>query len=159
MDTHHQDIELKKINKYKAPKDKLVCIRNCSKVVYKMLESAAGHGLAAGADDFLPLLIIVLIRANPANLQSNIQCVDSPSSTHSPTGTDNCFQVHSSFPESFQVTRRSRVLSHTIGICGALFVEYQTPISEECHRGRVPLLHEWKGSWTSSVTSCYSFSG
>ena len=67
--------ELKKMNKYKAPKDKLICVRNCSKVIYKMLEAAAGQGSTSGADDFLPVLIIVLIRANPANLQSNIQYI------------------------------------------------------------------------------------
>lgn len=60
------------MNKFKTPRDKLVCIRNCSKVIYKLL-STGGEGSKSGADDFLPVLIIILIHANPPNLQSNIQ--------------------------------------------------------------------------------------
>jgi len=66
--------ELKKMNKFKTPRDKLVCIRNCSKVIYKLL-STGGEGSKSGADDFLPVLIIILIHANPPNLQSNIQYI------------------------------------------------------------------------------------
>ena len=50
----------------------MVCILNCCKLVYRMLSLGNG-GAASGADDFLPLLIIVLIQANPPALQSNIQ--------------------------------------------------------------------------------------
>lgn len=65
---------MRKINKFKCPKDKLVCIKNCSKVIYKILASCT-NGTPSGADDFLPLLIIILIKANPPSLQSNIQYV------------------------------------------------------------------------------------
>jgi Rab5 GDP/GTP exchange factor len=65
--------ELRKMNSYKLPRDKLVTILNCCKIVYKMLSLGSSAPTSAGADDFLPLLIIVLIRANPPHLQSNIQ--------------------------------------------------------------------------------------
>lgn len=64
--------ELQKINTYKAPRDKLVCILNCCRVISNLLSMAAKENSAAGADDFLPVLIYVLIRACPSNLESNL---------------------------------------------------------------------------------------
>lgn len=63
--------ELRKINNYKVPRDKLICILNCCRVVYRMLSS----GQESGADDFLPVLLIVVIRASPAHLHSNTQYI------------------------------------------------------------------------------------
>ena len=62
--------ELRKINTYKAPRDKLVCILNCCRVISNLLSVSAGEG--AGADDFLPILIYVLILAAPPQLESNL---------------------------------------------------------------------------------------
>ncbi|UPR03406.1 vacuolar protein sorting-associated protein [Chloropicon primus] len=61
--------ELQKINTYKAPRDKIVCILNCCKVISNLL-SVSVEG--AGADDFLPILIYVLIMAAPPQLESNL---------------------------------------------------------------------------------------
>lgn len=66
--------ELQKINMYKAPRDKLVCILNCCKVINNLLinaSSSAGEN-PPGADDFLPVLIYVTIKANPPQLHSNL---------------------------------------------------------------------------------------
>ncbi|KAI8099025.1 uncharacterized protein BX664DRAFT_11508 [Halteromyces radiatus] len=65
--------ELLKINNYKAPRDKLICILNCCKVIFGLMKHVDdGEG---GADKFLPLLIYVVIRANPPRLVSNVQYI------------------------------------------------------------------------------------
>lgn len=49
---------------YKAPRDKLVCILNCCKVINNLLlnVSIASNENPPGADDFLPVLIYVTIK-------------------------------------------------------------------------------------------------
>ncbi|KAI3972905.1 hypothetical protein MKX01_019563 [Papaver californicum] len=66
--------ELQKINMYKAPRDKLVCILNCCKVINNLLHNAsiASNENPPGADEFLPVLIFVTIKANPPQLHSNL---------------------------------------------------------------------------------------
>lgn len=66
--------ELQKINTYKAPRDKLVCILNCCRVINNLLlnMSMATNDNPPGADDFLPVLIYVTIKANPPQLHSNL---------------------------------------------------------------------------------------
>ncbi|KAF5740277.1 vacuolar protein sorting-associated protein 9A-like [Tripterygium wilfordii] len=66
--------ELQKINMYKAPRDKLVCILNCCKVISNLLLNAsiASNENPPGADEFLPVLIYVTIKANPPQLHSNL---------------------------------------------------------------------------------------
>ncbi|OMO51488.1 Vacuolar sorting protein 9 [Corchorus capsularis] len=58
--------ELKKINAFKAPREKLLCIMNCCRVINNLLLNASfseDHVLG-GADDFLPVLIYVTIKAS-----------------------------------------------------------------------------------------------
>ena len=70
--------ELRKVNSYRAPRDKVVCILNCCRVVTKLLTKAAGSvGSLPGADEFLPALIYTVLRANPENLHSNIEYIAS----------------------------------------------------------------------------------
>ncbi|KAG1048501.1 hypothetical protein G6F43_009115 [Rhizopus delemar] len=64
--------ELLKMNNYKAPRDKLICILNCCKVIFGLIKQVEGE---AGADKFLPILIYVIIRANPPRLVSNTQYI------------------------------------------------------------------------------------
>ncbi|KAF6155508.1 hypothetical protein GIB67_017863 [Kingdonia uniflora] len=66
--------ELQKINMYKAPREKLVCILNCCKVINNLLLNAsiASNESPPGADEFLPVLIFVTIKANPPQLHSNL---------------------------------------------------------------------------------------
>ncbi|XP_020698915.1 vacuolar protein sorting-associated protein 9A [Dendrobium catenatum] len=66
--------ELQKINMYKAPRDKLVCILNCCRVINNLLlnVSIASNANPPGADEFLPVLIYVTIKANPPQLHSNL---------------------------------------------------------------------------------------
>lgn len=66
--------ELQKINMYKAPRDKLACILNCCKVINNLLLNASvvSNENPPGADEFLPVLIFVTIKANPPQLHSNL---------------------------------------------------------------------------------------
>lgn len=66
--------ELQKMNMYKAPRDKLMCILSCCKVINNLLLNAsiASKENAPGADEFLPVLIYVTIKANPPQFHSNL---------------------------------------------------------------------------------------
>ncbi|WWD19140.1 hypothetical protein CI109_103598 [Kwoniella shandongensis] len=66
--------ELLKINHYKAPRDKMVCILNCCKVIFGLIRNAYGTE-STGADNFVPILIFVVLRANPDNMLSNIEYI------------------------------------------------------------------------------------
>ncbi|CAG8667685.1 28425_t:CDS:2, partial [Gigaspora margarita] len=61
--------ELLKINFFKAPRDKLICILNCCKVIFGLIRHVDGE---ESADKFLPILIFVVLKANPDNLVSNV---------------------------------------------------------------------------------------
>jgi hypothetical protein len=65
--------ELCKMNNYKSPKDKLVCIFNCCSLASRVLTLSSEH--STGADELLPLLILLLLQANPAALYSNISFI------------------------------------------------------------------------------------
>ncbi|GAB2236100.1 hypothetical protein Droror1_Dr00027835 [Drosera rotundifolia] len=66
--------ELQKINMHKAPREKLVCILSCCKVITNLLVNAsiATNENPPGADVFIPVLIYVTIKANPPQLHSNL---------------------------------------------------------------------------------------
>ncbi|KAF5738810.1 vacuolar protein sorting-associated protein 9A-like isoform X1 [Tripterygium wilfordii] len=69
--------ELQKINSFKAPREKLLCIMSCCKVINNLLLNASiseDHALG-GADDFLPVLIYITIKANPPHLHSNLRYI------------------------------------------------------------------------------------
>ncbi|OZJ06295.1 hypothetical protein BZG36_00710 [Bifiguratus adelaidae] len=67
--------ELLKMNNFKAPRDKLICILNCSKVIYALLREGHTGNEHLNADKFLPVLIYVVLRSNPPQLISNIQYI------------------------------------------------------------------------------------
>lgn len=69
--------ELQKINAFKAPREKLLCVMNCCKVINNLLLNASmsENHVLAGADDFLPVLIYVMIKANPPQLHSNLKFI------------------------------------------------------------------------------------
>ncbi|KAM4616125.1 GTPase-activating protein and VPS9 domain-containing protein 1 isoform 6-T6 [Polymixia lowei] len=67
--------EIRTINAYKTPRDKVQCIlRMCSTIMN--LLSLANEDSVPGADDFVPVLVFVLIRANPPCLLSTIQYIN-----------------------------------------------------------------------------------
>jgi hypothetical protein len=64
--------ELLKINTYRAPRDKVICVLNCCKVIFGFLRSAKAD---QSADSFVPLLIYTVLRARPEHLVSNVQYI------------------------------------------------------------------------------------
>lgn len=65
------DPELLKINHYKAPRDKMICILNCCKVIFGLIRHLMGND--GGADAFVPILIFVVLRASPDSMLSNVE--------------------------------------------------------------------------------------
>ncbi|MBW0477688.1 hypothetical protein O181_017403 [Austropuccinia psidii MF-1] len=65
--------ELLKINSFKAPRDKMICILNCCKVIFGLIRHI--NQSEGGADTFVPILILVVLRAQPEHLISNIQYI------------------------------------------------------------------------------------
>lgn len=65
--------EIKTINAYKTPRDKVQCIlRMCSTIMN--LLSLANEDSVPGADDFVPVLVFVLIRVSVLLIQSFTGC-------------------------------------------------------------------------------------
>lgn len=64
--------ELLKIKSYRAPRDKIICILNCCKVIFGLLKHAKSD---SSADSFMPLLIYVVLQANPEHIVSNVQYI------------------------------------------------------------------------------------
>ncbi|KDQ06115.1 hypothetical protein BOTBODRAFT_39806 [Botryobasidium botryosum FD-172 SS1] len=65
--------ELLKINHYKAPRDKLICLLNCCKVIFGLIRHLHRE---EGADAFIPILIFVVLKANPDHLLSNVEYIN-----------------------------------------------------------------------------------
>ncbi|EJD47919.1 hypothetical protein AURDEDRAFT_113204 [Auricularia subglabra TFB-10046 SS5] len=65
--------ELNKVNHYKAPRDKLICILNCCKVIFGLIRHMHAD---EGADTFIPILIFVVLRAHPEHLISNVEYIN-----------------------------------------------------------------------------------
>ncbi|SCU86196.1 LADA_0D12926g1_1 [Lachancea dasiensis] len=66
--------ELSRVNEYKAPRDKMVCILNACRVLFGFLKHS---GLAnGGADEFVPVLVYTLLKSDVKNLVSNLNYIE-----------------------------------------------------------------------------------
>lgn len=66
--------ELVGIDSYYSPQEKLLCTVRCCRHIFELLKRATGG--PASADDFLPALIFVVLKANPVRLHSNLNFVN-----------------------------------------------------------------------------------
>lgn len=67
--------DLVEINTKRAPQDKLACVVRCCKNIFKIIHLSTPAGGAVSADDFLPCLIYIVLKANPTMLHSNVQYI------------------------------------------------------------------------------------
>lgn len=67
-------VELNKINNYRAPRDKIICVLNLCKIIVSFLKVSKQE---TNADAFVPLLILVLIKAKTKHLVSNMHYIES----------------------------------------------------------------------------------
>lgn len=65
--------ELNKINDYRAPRDKIICILNSCKIIFSFLKV---NKQETSADSFIPLLILVIIKAKTDHFISNIRYIE-----------------------------------------------------------------------------------
>ena len=66
------NLEIRKVNAYRAPRDKIICILNCCKVIFGLLRHATQD---ESADHFIPLIIYIVLQANVPDLISNLQYI------------------------------------------------------------------------------------
>ncbi|KAM8854369.1 RAB guanine nucleotide exchange factor (GEF) 1, like isoform 1-T2 [Synchiropus picturatus] len=66
-------MDLTELDSKRVPKDKLACITRCSKHICNAIKVCRKE--LVSADDFLPTLIYIVLKANPPRLQSNIQYI------------------------------------------------------------------------------------
>ena len=66
-------MELRRLNIYKTPQDKLACIHKCLITIQNLLAIAKSP---VCADDLHPVLIYVIIKANPPTFLSNVQYIE-----------------------------------------------------------------------------------
>ena len=64
--------ELQKMDTFRGPRDKVICILNASKIITSKIMQAAN---CEGADHFLPILIYVILKSNPPFLFSNLEFI------------------------------------------------------------------------------------
>lgn len=67
---HTAITDLLGMDSVKAPQEKLNCVVKCCRSVVEVLQHCQGGPVSA--DEFLPALIFVVLKANPARLKSNI---------------------------------------------------------------------------------------
>uniref|UniRef100_A0A8C9TL96 GTPase-activating protein and VPS9 domain-containing protein 1-like n=1 Tax=Scleropages formosus TaxID=113540 RepID=A0A8C9TL96_SCLFO len=67
--------EIRTMSMYKTPRGKVQCVLRMCSCIMNLL-SLANEASVPGADDFLPVLVFVLIKANPPCLLSTIQYIN-----------------------------------------------------------------------------------
>jgi hypothetical protein len=117
--------ELRKMASFKAPGDKIACVVKCCQVIFSVLNLKRGGDDTSrpGADDFLPIFIYVVLKAQVPNLYTNceyIQQYHNPAALMSKAGY--CF-VNLRSAVEFILTLDASVLSMDAGEFNAKLAE------------------------------------
>ncbi|XXQ32481.1 VPS9 domain-containing protein [Plasmodiophora brassicae] len=95
--------ELQNMNSFKPPRDKMVCILNCMQIINNAIASCQSRPLGAppSADDFLPLLILVILQARPLYPFLNMQYISTFSHPDEMVGANGYMFTHFSSALTF----------------------------------------------------------
>ncbi|KAI8910239.1 hypothetical protein EDD86DRAFT_246628 [Gorgonomyces haynaldii] len=111
--------ELLKVNGYKAPRDKLVVMQNVMQIVVDLISKS---NAVANQDILLPTLILVIVRANPANMISNIKYMGAVSFIYNMTNQGMTEKAK----ERLVNPEMSRITNQVSGFFSNLFKEVKT---------------------------------
>ncbi|CAN0022733.1 unnamed protein product, partial [Phaeothamnion confervicola] len=77
VDWSAPEAELRRIDAARCPGDKLACVLRCMRRLAMLLTATTrrSDGSLPGADEFLPALILLVKRANPPRLHSNLEFI------------------------------------------------------------------------------------
>jgi Rab5 GDP/GTP exchange factor len=68
--------ELRRINSFRSPGDKINCIVRCCSIIFSVLNLSRGDsGSRPGADDFLPVFIYIVLHSKIPRLHSNCEYI------------------------------------------------------------------------------------
>ncbi|KAG1691656.1 hypothetical protein DVH05_026819 [Phytophthora capsici] len=68
--------ELRRINSFRSPGDKINCIVRCCSIIFSVLNLSRGDsGSRPGADDFLPVFIYIVLHSQIPRLHSNCEYI------------------------------------------------------------------------------------
>lgn len=68
--------EISTINAFKTPREKVACVVNTCTIIMNLLSLASERSVAS-ADDLIPVMVYVLLQANPPSLLSTVQFINS----------------------------------------------------------------------------------
>lgn len=84
--------ELQKINAFKSPREKLLCIMSCCRIINNLLlNGSTSDDHVSGADDFLPILIYITIKAS-SHCPILLNCIPTSSLSNYIGGNQNSSQ-------------------------------------------------------------------
>ena len=103
--------ELRRIDSVRAPAAKLACISACARTIAAVL--GAG-GAAAGADDFLPVLIHVVLDAQLLHVESDLQYIAAFADPDARYGEAYCYYTHLVSATAFLATLDPQTVVDTL---------------------------------------------
>eukprot|EP01105_Mastigella_eilhardi_P021207 TRINITY_DN5115_c0_g1_i1.p1 TRINITY_DN5115_c0_g1~~TRINITY_DN5115_c0_g1_i1.p1 ORF type:complete len:1331 (-),score=257.95 TRINITY_DN5115_c0_g1_i1:15-3548(-) len=110
---HHAQDELEPLNSLITPFEKLACISNACKMLMSILQTAGSN---AGADEFLPLLVWLLISVNLPRLHSNLSYIERFADPREKFEEPYYYFTHLVSATTFVETLKPETLSHRVSL-------------------------------------------